>query len=459
MKNTIHLILSYPSRDSSLRLGLTYFSLLLFIALISFVSVSINRHISDTMSITLAEPEKITSSEEISEETSITTTIQKGDTLKTILHNQNLPSSDISEILSVVKKQNATSLLKIGQQITFEYELKIIENEGDDLANETRTLTKLTLYIDKVRSLHIIRQGDSFIVKNTIIPLNQVIAKSSATIKSNFISALKSLGLSTNTIIELINSYSYQIDFQRQIQPGDIVTVITEKFITDSGEFSHHGKILYASLNLSGKEYNIYRYSHDNSPNSHNFFSEDGKSVKRSLLRTPVNLVRISSNYGNRKHPIEGYTKMHKGVDFAAPKGTPIYAAGSGVITELGWKSGYGKFIQIKHSPTLSTAYAHASNFAKNLKVGTRVNQGQIIAYVGSTGRTTGDHLHYEVKIDGKHVNPMSIKTTPGVELKGKQLEKFERFKNKIRSLSANLNNNIEISASSINASNQNYYN
>jgi murein DD-endopeptidase MepM/ murein hydrolase activator NlpD len=450
MRNTIRLILTYPSNDSSLRLGLTYFSILLFIILISFASVSVNRYISDTMSITLAGPESSNISDEMSEETSVTITIQKGDTLKTILINQNLPSSDISEIIKVANQQNASPLLKIGQQITFDYELKIIENEGDDLANETRTLTKLTLNIDKIRSLSIIRQDDTFIIKNNTIPLNQVVAKSATVIKSNFISALKSLGLSTNTIIELINSYSYQIDFQRQIQQGDIVTVITEKFVTEDGEFSHHGKILYASLNLSGKEYNIYRYSHDNSPNNHSFFSEDGKSVKRSLLRTPVNLVRVSSNYGNRKHPIEGFTKMHKGVDFAAPSGTPIYAAGSGVITEIGWKQGYGKFIQIKHSPTLSTAYAHASSFAKNLKAGARVNQGQIIAYVGSTGRTTGAHLHYEVKIDGKHVNPMSIKTTPGIELKGKQLAKFEQFKKKIRSLSAKLDNTIETSAANL---------
>lgn len=370
----------------------------------TFVSLSINKFVSDTMSMTIAEPEILESSEELSNEISQIITVKKGDTLKAILLHQQIPNKEITQIIKIAKDKNIESSLKIGQQLVFDYEIKIIEQDDEDLASESRTLNKLTIAYDKVKSLEIIREGEDFLARDVTKAFNKLLTKSSVVINSNFMSALKSLGLSSNSIIEMINSYSYQIDFQRQIKSGDTVTVITEKFVTEDGKFSHHGKVLYVSLNLSGKEYNIFRYSPNNAQNNHDFFSEDGKSVKRSLLRTPVKLVRVSSHYGNRHHPTLGYTKMHKGVDFAAPTGTPIYAAGNGVITEIGWKSGYGKFIQIKHSQNLSTAYAHASNFSKNLKLGSIVKQGQVIAYVGSTGRTTGPHLHYEVKIDRKSV-------------------------------------------------------
>ncbi len=415
----------------------------------TFVSLSINKFVSDTMSMTIAEPEILESSEELSNEISQIITVKKGDTLKAILLHQPIPNKEITQIIKIAKDKNIESSLKIGQQLVFDYEIKIIEQYDEDLAAESRTLNKLTIAYDKVKSLEIIREGKDFLARDVTKVFNKLLTKSSVVINSNFMSALKSLGLSSNSIIEMINSYSYQIDFQRQIKSGDTVTVITEKFVTEDGKFSHHGKVLYVSLNLSGKEYNIFRYSPNNAQNNHDFFSEDGKSVKRSLLRTPVKLVRVSSHYGNRHHPTLGYTKMHKGVDFAAPTGTPIYAAGNGVITEIGWKSGYGKFIQIKHSQNLSTAYAHASNFANNLKLGSIVKQGQVIAYVGSTGRTTGPHLHYEVKIGGKNINPMHVKSTPGIELAGKQLAKFKQFKSNVRSLSNELDNKSELAENS----------
>ncbi|WP_342278729.1 MULTISPECIES: M23 family metallopeptidase [unclassified Candidatus Tisiphia] len=449
MQAIIRLILTNPQIKYKFRVIFSYFSIFLFMGFATFVSLSINKFVSDTMSITIAEPEILESSEELSNEISQIITVKKGDTLKAILLRQQIPNNEINQIVKLIKDKNIESSLKIGQQLVFDYEINITEQDDEDLASESRILNKITIAYDNVKSLEIIREEESFYAKDVTKVLNKLITKSSVVINSSFMSALKSLGLSSNSIIELINSYSYQIDFQRQIKNGDTVTVITEKFVTKEGKFSHHGKVLYVSLNLSGKEYNIFRYSLDNTPNNHDFFSEDGKSVKRSLLRTPVKLVRVSSHYGNRHHPTLGYTKMHKGVDFAAPTGTPIYAAGNGVITEIGWKSGYGKFVQIKHSQNLSTAYAHASNFAKNLKLGSIVKQGQVIAYVGSTGRTTGPHLHYEVKIGGKNINPMHVKSTPGIELVGKQLAKFKQFKSNVRSLSSELDNKSEIAENS----------
>ncbi|WP_342226053.1 M23 family metallopeptidase [Rickettsia endosymbiont of Urophora cardui] len=434
-------VLLVPYLSARFKKVLSSVSLLLFIALVMFVSFAVNDYVNDTLSITLVHPE----AEEIQEAISFKeVTVKKGDTINSILSGQNIPRNDIEKILSLIKENKLLPSLKIGQQITFEYETKITENDDEDLTSETVFLNKIILAIDKLKTIEIIRENDNFKITEIIVPLTKTVAKSSVNIESNFMSALKKLGLSNNNIIELINAYAYQIDFQRQIKIGDTATVITEKYVTEDGKFSHHGKILYVSLNLSGKEYNIYRYSHDNNVNNHAFFSEDGKSVKRSLLRTPLKVIKVSSQYGIRKHPVLGYTKMHKGVDFAAPTGTPIYSAGNGVITEIGWKSGYGKFIQIKHSGTLSTAYAHASNFAKGLKVGSLVKQGDIIAYVGSTGRATGPHLHYEVKIDGKHVNPMSVKTTPGVELSGKKLEKFKQFKKEVKTLNVKLDKDLQ---------------
>ncbi|MFY9589703.1 peptidoglycan DD-metalloendopeptidase family protein [Rickettsia endosymbiont of Halotydeus destructor] len=435
-------ILINPAISSRLKKILNYSSLLLFIALVAFVSSSVNKYVNDTLSIKLVQAEPEDFQENIFSQTVI---VKKGDTLKTILTAQNIPKVDIEKIVRLVKSGKLEATLKIGQQINFEYETKITENAEEDLASEISFLNKITIAVDKLKTIEVIRENDDFLVQNVIIPLNKELAKSSIVINSNFMSALKSLGLSNNSIIELINAYAYQIDFQRQIKSGDTATVITEKYVTEDGKFSHHGKILYVSLNLSGKEYNIYRYSHDNMQNNHSFFSEDGKSVKRSLLKTPLKLIRVSSHYGNRKHPILGYTKMHKGVDFAAPKNTPISSAGNGVITEMRWKSGYGNFVKIKHSGTLSTAYAHATSFAKNLKVGSIVKQGQVIAYVGSTGKATGPHLHYEVEINGKNVNPMSVKTTPGIELNGKNLVKFNQFKKEIKTLSIKLDKELKI--------------
>lgn len=422
------------------RSSLCYALSIIFMAAVLFVSISIRNYINDSLPVRLVEPiseESLSKSEEeLIEDSSVAITIKKGDTLSSILAQQKLSKQDINQIISLAKEYDMASKLQIGKQVVFDYEARIIDDEKTDLTQEDRVLNKVTFVIDKLKSLEMVRQGEKFIAKTTSIALDKFVTKSQAVIKTNLMSTLKSLGLSSNSIIELINYYSYQIDFQRQLKHGDTITVISEKFFTKEGGFSHQGNILYASLNLSGKDYNMYRYDYDQAKI---FFSEDGKSIKRSLLKTPMKVTKISSHYGNRKHPTLGYNKMHKGVDFAAPVGTPIYAAGNGVVTEIGVKSGYGKYIQIKHSSTLSTAYAHASKFAKNLKIGSVVKQGQVIAYVGMTGRTTGPHLHYEVKIAGKHVNPMSVKTSPNIELSGTKLAKFKQFKQDIKALSSKL--------------------
>jgi murein DD-endopeptidase MepM/ murein hydrolase activator NlpD len=378
-------------------------------------------------------------------------TIKKGDTLGAILREQDLPNDDIRELIRLSQAEKITSSLKIGQVFTFSYDLELIETPGDDLNEEKLSLNRMTFQVDKINSIEFIRQDNQFVTHHISAPLQKLVTQYETTIDSSVISSLKKAGMSTNSIIKLINAYSHQIDFQRQIRSGDKITVLTEKFVTDKNEFSHHGEILYASLKTRGNEYNIYRYAPDNKSSNAQFFSDDGTSIKSNLLRTPVKVVRISGHFGYRKkHPVLGYGAMHKGVDFAAAIGTPIYAAGSGKIEFIGWKSGYGRFLLIKHNGNLSTAYAHASKFASNLKRGSHVKQGDVIAFVGKSGRVTGPHLHYEVRVNGKQVNPMKFKSTPGIKLKGPKLDNFNKYKEQIKTLGNNLGRGVEVAAKDI---------
>lgn len=377
--------------------------------------------------------------------------IEKGDTLSTILKKQNLSNSEIQNLIKSASTQPLLSKLGIGQVLKFYYEVELVEQEESELVEERLILSRMSIKIDTTRSLEFVRIGEDFVIHNISAPLKKLISKYETTINTSLIASLQQAGISTNTIIKLVNAYSHQIDFQRQIKTGDKIVVITEKFVTSDNEFSHHGKILHASLTSAGTDYNIYLYSPSGKEADVEFFSEEGQSIKSALLKTPIDVVRISGHFGYRKkHPILGFGRMHKGVDFAASAGTPIYAAGEGVVQFVGWKSGYGRFVLIKHRNGLSTAYAHASKFANNLKVGSKVKQGDIIAYVGSTGHATGPHLHYEVHVNGKQVNPVEFKSTPSIKLAGSKLSKFNAFKTQMHNLNKKLNSKIELTAADV---------
>jgi len=379
-------------------------------------------------------------------------TIKKGDTLAAILKKQKLPNKDILDIISLAKKQKLTSNLKIGWVLSFHYNIEFIKNPDSALNEEKLTLNRAVIHLDKTNAIEFVRQDNGFISHRITEPLKKVITQYKTEISSSLMSSLQKAGMNTASIVKLIDLYSHQIDFQRQIKSGDKITVIAEKFVTARNEFSHYGQILYASLETQGKEYNIYRYSPDEKikDNIH-FFSENGNSIKNSLLRTPVKVARISGHFGYRKkHPVLGYGAMHKGVDFAAATGTPIYAAGNGFIEFIGWKSGYGRFILIKHNGSIETAYAHASKFAPNFKKGSKVQQGEIIAYVGRSGRTTGPHLHYEVRVNGKQVNPLKIKSTPNVKLAGSQLAQFNKYIKRVKDLSDRIGSNSDMDISDV---------
>ncbi len=452
MAQILRILIAYPALfllQKIIKRFSLFISLIVFICVIVFAGEYINNFFPNDLfkNLNLTEEESATNEATIKE-----VTISKGDTIGAILRKQDLPNLDIRALIKVATNKKITSQLKIGQKLVFEYNIQLIEKEDSDLNEEALVLDRMIFVKDKINSIEFVRQEDKFIAHNIKAPLKKLITQYNATIDSSLITSLKKAGMSTTSIMNLINAYSHQIDFQRQIRAGDKISVISEKFVTENDEFSHHGKILYSNLNSRGSEYTIYRFSPSGKKEDLQFFSEDGQSIKSTLLRTPVKVARISSHYGYRKkHPVLGYGAMHKGVDFAASIGTPIYASGSGTVSFIGWKSGYGRFILIKHDRTLSTAYAHSSKFAKGLKKGSRVKQGDIIAFVGKSGRVTGPHLHYEVRINDKQVNPMKFKSKPGIKLTGAKLTNFKKYKNQIQELGKKLGDDLELTAEKIN--------
>jgi murein DD-endopeptidase MepM/ murein hydrolase activator NlpD len=224
-------------------------------------------------------------------------------------------------------------------------------------------------------------------------------------------------------MMNMIHLYSYDVDFQRDIRSGDKFEMLVESFYSEDGKKVKDGNVLFSSLTLQNRSIDVYAYKINGNVE---YFDFKGNSMRKSLLRTPVNGARVSSRFGMRRHPILGYSRMHKGTDFAAPRGTPILAAGSGTITYFGRKGGYGNYVQIRHNSDYSSAYGHASRFNRKFRVGSRVKQGDVVAYVGSTGRSTGPHLHFEVLFRGRQINPSKVKATSGIKLTGKELAKFE---------------------------------
>jgi len=374
--------------------------------------------------------------------------VKSGDTLNKILLSQGLSTKDIVAITQLAKQEPSLKKLKIGQNITFYYTPNPQEDDADTQTQVS--LDHVCIQLDHINSIDFIKnENQQFIINKTSENLTKFITKYETTINSSLIATLQKIKLSNKSILKLIQAYSYQLDLQRQLKKGDKIVIIAEKFVNPKNKFSYHGRILYAQLQSKGNDYKIYSFSPSGKDDDYHFFSENGQNVRSSLLKTPIEVVKISSHFGYRdKHPVLGFGAMHKGVDFAAAPGTPIYAAGDGVIQFIGWKSGYGKFIIIKHSNGISTAYAHASKFAKNLKTGSSIRQGQVIAYVGTTGNTTGPHLHYEIRVNGVQVNPMKFKTTPGAQLSGTKLHKFNELKARVQKLNTRMKENQSLEES-----------
>jgi len=282
---------------------------------------------------------------------------------------------------------------------------------------EDGRLTALAIKADADRSLLVTRTLEGgWQATQLNAKLTPSYKRVAAEIDGSIYNAALKLGAGDQQVVDFAAAFAYDIDFQREIHPGDRFEIFFETFVDERGNPVRHGEVLYAALDGKALKRGFYRFTPSDDGVS-DYFDEKGESATKFLMKTPINGARISSNFGTRRHPISGFTRLHKGTDFAAPTGTPIYAAGSGTVQRASWNGGYGNYIKIKHSRGYETAYAHLSRYASGLKSGQKVRQGQVIGYVGSTGASTGPHLHYEVYVDGKPLNAMSLKLPTGRKL------------------------------------------
>ena len=345
--------------------------------------------------------------------------IKNNDTIEKILKKFDVENNDIKNI-SVNLKQKKLSNIYSGR------ELLIILKKSDDGNN---TVVNLQFPISNTNSIEIRRSEDEFVIRENILQLKKSEVVIRNEIKNNLYSSAVEVGIEPNIIVEFARVFGFEVDFQRDIRKGDWFEIYYEKFKDDNNKVRDTGKIIYASMFVNGEEINLYNFKYKN---EEEYYDIKGKSITKSLMKTPINGARLSSSFGMRKHPILGYNKMHRGTDFAAPSGTPIMASGSGTVTRARWCGGGGNCVKIKHNSTYETIYAHMKAFAKGIKEGRKVKQGQIIGYVGSTGMSTGPHLHYEVIVNGKKVNSQRLKLPSGKILKGDEREKFELERIKI---------------------------
>jgi len=340
--------------------------------------------------------------------------VKKGDTFEKIIVDLNLPSDEKEIIISNLSKYKFINSLYKNQKISFKLDnsdpIKIMEISIE------KSKTK-TIVFNRINELK------KFEYKEINKNLKKINIYKESIISNSLYSNAIILDIPPNIIIDFAQIYGFQVDFQRDIWKNDSFQIIYESFLDSNEKTVESGKILYANLILKGKENNLYIFK---TKNGYEYFDNNGKSVKKSLMKTPINGARLSSNFGMRKHPILGYNKMHRGTDFAAPEGTPIMASGDGKILRARWCGGGGNCIKIYHNSSYSTVYAHLKNFARGVKEGARVKQGQIIGYVGSTGMSTGPHLHYEVIVNGKKVNSQRLKLPSGKVLKDNERKLFE---------------------------------
>ena len=345
--------------------------------------------------------------------------IKNNDTIEKILKNYDIQNEDIKVISNKLKEKKLFNIYS-GRKLSLVYK---------KLENGSNTVVDLIYPISNTSSVEIRKTQNNFLVKENILQLykKEVVVKN--VIKNNLYSSAIDAGVEPNIIIEFARIYGFEVDFQRDIRKGDWFEILYEKFEDDNNKVRDTGKIIYASMYVNGEEINLYNFKYKN---EEDYYDLKGKSITKSLMKTPINGARLSSSYGMRKHPILGYNKMHRGTDFAAPSGTPIMASGSGTVTRARWCGGGGNCVKIKHNSTYETIYAHMKSFAKGIREGRKVKQGQIIGYVGSTGMSTGPHLHYEVVVNGKKVNSQRLKLPSGKILKGDVREKFELDRIKI---------------------------
>ena len=342
--------------------------------------------------------------------------IKSGDSLQRILLKEGIPQSEINKIYSQIVKKFDLKKIQQGQ------DLKVILNKN----NNQTSISRLSFQLDSLSTVHLYSNQNDYAVKIIKKNLEKVNFLAQGAIQNSLYGSASKVGVDPEIIIEFARIFGFEIDFQRDIRANDEFKIFYERYEDDDKEVQKNGNILFAYMKNNGKEISLYRFTDQKKITG--YYTADGKSIEKALMKTPINGARLSSVFGFRKHPILGYNKLHQGTDFAAPRGTPIMASGSGTIEKASWFGAYGKYVRIRHNSTYKTAYAHLSGFGKGIKSGSRVQQGQIIGYVGSTGRSTGPHLHYEVLINNKRVNSQKLNLPSGKNLTGVEKQDFENI-------------------------------
>ena len=345
--------------------------------------------------------------------------IKSGETFDKILNNYSINKEEI-----IIIKKNLTKKVNLNK-------LNTNQSIQISLDQTNNKIKEFIFQISNTEKIYLKRNIENNIFTQEIVSIElnkKIIYKENIILQSLYKAAIDE-NIPANTIIEFARIYGFQVDFQRDVRKQDKFQIMYEVFIDKNNKIVESGKILFANLKLSGQDNSLYYF--DNKE-SEGHYDKNGKSVQKALMKTPINGARLSSSFGMRKHPIDGFNKMHRGTDFAAPKGTPIMASGNGIIKKVGWCGGGGNCVKIRHNSTYETIYAHMSKFARGMKKGMRVKQGQTIGYVGSTGKSTGPHLHYEVIVNGKKVNSQKLKLPSGKILKGKDRKEFETNKIKL---------------------------
>jgi murein DD-endopeptidase MepM/ murein hydrolase activator NlpD len=347
--------------------------------------------------------------------------VESGDTLMDILIRSGIDPIDAHAAVLALRDVYDPRRLRAGQ------ELAIVAGASEDEARGARELIGLGLDLSFDHRIEVERGADgSFAATRLDRPQRRETVRRAGTIDDSLYLAAHRDQVPTDLVPELVKLFSWDVDFQRDIRPGDSYELVFDAVSLEGNDAAvRSGALLYARLTLSGRELEAYRFEQPDG--TAEYFDRSGRSIRKFLLRTPIDGARMSSRFGMRKHPILGYSRMHKGVDFAAPTGTPIYAAGSGRIGIAARNGGYGNYVRIDHTGDFSTAYAHLSRFAKGVQRGATVRQGQVIGYVGTTGASTGPHLHYEVLKRGEQINPMNLQQPPATQLAGGELDRFRQ--------------------------------
>ena len=349
---------------------------------------------------------------------------RNGDSIQRILYDQKISPTEVNNVLNALRREYNVGTLRNDQKV---YLVVKREKNGN-------FVSRLTVNIDNITTVHVFLNKDNVYetkrVTKILTKKNHLVE---TTIDRGIYRTAKQSGIENSVVAQFARLYGFEVDFQRDLKKNDKIKIFYERYLDDDGVSQRTGNIIYSEISNVEKNIILYRYEYPNGAIA--YFTPEGKSIEKSLMRTPINGAKLSSRYGFRIHPIIGYNQMHQGTDFAAPIGTPVMASGAGTVEYSGWKGGYGKFISIRHSPVYQTNYAHLQDYAKGMRRGTKVQQGQVIGYLGSTGSSTGPHLHYEVVVNGRKENSQTLKLPSAAPLEGNNKNFFEIQKRNIDNL------------------------